>query len=236
MMRSDIKADQIYDRLRADFGGASPKASGYLSEYAFLRERALVLEAIGTEPGVTVDLACGAGLVTLPLLAKAGRRVVGVDFNAAACRQAGRNGIQAIRGDAFNLPLADAVADVVVNVEFAQQYDLQAIERMLHEVERVLRPSGRLVIVWSNRAALAHRIASAVLRVLDRLRGRASFALIGHAPSEIQAAGERSGLIPDQVFAICPPLRLRLRRVDGPLVGLIGSSFVAIFRKQASGE
>ena len=232
MTRGDARADGIYDRLRAEFGDASPKASGYVSEYSFLRERAIVLEAIGDEHGTIVDVACGAGLITLPL-AGAGRRVVGVDFNAAACGQAGRNGLGAVRGDAFNLPLADGIADVVVNVEFAQQYGPEAVRRMMHEAARVLRPAGRLVMVWSNRAALIHRAVFPAVRLLDRLRGRASLSLIGHAPSELRAMGERTGLALDETFAIFPPLRLRLRRIDGLLANLIGTSFVAVFRKRA---
>ena len=231
MIRAGIKADEIYDRLRAGFGEASPKASGYLSEYSFLRERELILEVVGDGPGTTVDLACGAGLITLPL-AKAGRRVVGVDFNAAACRQARRNGIEAIRGDAFSLPLTDDMADTVLNVEFAQEYELEAVKRVLHEAARVLRPGGRLVIVWANRRALVHRIASVVLGSLNRLRGRASFALTGHTPFEIRSGGEGAGLVLDETLAIFPPLRLRLRRIDGPLAGSIGSSFIAVFRKK----
>ncbi len=231
MIRADTGADAIYDALRGDFGESSARASGYLSEYSFRRERALILEVIGDERGTVLDIAGGAGLITLPL-AKAGRRVVGVDFNHAACRHARRNGIGAVRGDAFALPLADEMADVVLNVEFAQQYDLHAVELMLQEAARVLRPPGRLVIAWPNRAALVHRIASRVLRILNRLRGRASFTLNGHAPAEMRAAGERVALVLDDMFAIFPPLRLRLRRIDGPLVGLIGSSFIAVFRKQ----
>lgn len=230
MAQVDTRSDEIYDGLQADFGTVSPKAVGYLSEYSFLRERMMVLETVGDEPGVVVDLACGAGLITLPL-AKAGCRVIGIDFNAAACRQAKRNGIEAVRGDAFNLPLSDGMADVVLNVEFAQQYDLEAVERMLHEAARVLRPSGRLVIVWSNRAALVHRIVSAAWNLLNRLRGRAWFALIHHARSAMQAAGERAGLELGEVFAIFP--LSRPRRVEGPLVSLIGTSFVATFRKRS---
>ena len=231
MTHADVRADALYDGLRADFGEASPKALGYLSEYSFLRERALVLEVVGDEPGTVVDLACGAGLITLPLV-KAGCRVIGVDFNAASCRQAGgRNGLGAVRGDAFNLPLAGGTADTVLNVEFVQQYDFQAVERMLQEAARVLRPSGRLVIVWSNRKALVHRVLSAALRVLGRLRGRARFTLVNHAPLEMQAAGRRSGLELDKAFAIFPPLSLRFGRIDGSFVSLIGSSFVAVFRK-----
>ena len=231
MTRADTRADEIYNGLRTDFGEVSPKASGYLSEYSFLREREMVLEAVGDEPGTLVDLACGAGLITLPLV-RTGYCVIGVDFNTAACRQAGRNGLGAIRGDAFNLPLADAMADVVVNVEFAQQYGPEAVGCMLHEAARVLRPAGRLVIVWSNRTALIHRVASAVLHILNRLHGRASFALVNHAPLEMRVVGERAGFALDKVFAIFPPLRLRLRRADGPLASLLGSSFVAVFRKQ----
>ena len=54
-----------------------------------------------------------------------------------------------------------------------------------------------------------------------------------HTPLRIRAAGKRAGLRLDEVWAIFPPLRLRLRRADGPLADLIGSSFVAVFRKQA---
>ena len=232
MTRADIRKDDIYDGLRADFGESSPKASDYLSEYSFFSERALVLETVGDEPGTILDLACGGGLVTLPLV-EAGHRVIGLDFNKAACRQAKRNGIGAIRGNAFNLPLADGVADVVLNVEFAQGYELEAVGGMLHEVARVLRLGGRLVIVWGNRRALVHRIAGPVSQVLDRLRGRAVFvSLVHHSPAGIQTAGERAGLALDRMFAIFPPLRLRLHRDDGPLASLIGSSYVAVFRKQ----
>ena len=53
------------------------------------------------------------------------------------------------------------------------------------------------------------------------------------AELRIRAAGKRAGLRLNEVWAIFPPLRLRLRRADGPLAGLIGSSFVAVFRMQA---
>ena len=222
--------DRIYDGLIADFGNSGPKAYGYRSYYSFLRERTLVLEAVGDEPGTVVDLACGVGLVTLPLM-RAGQRVIGVDFHAALCRRARQNGLCVIRGDAFNLPLADDMADVVVNVEFAQQYDLPAVKRVLNETVRVLRPFGRLVLVWGNRTATVHRVASAMFDRLDRRRD--PFTLTAHTPSEIRTAAERAGLTLDEMYAIFPPFRLRLHRVDGLPARLMGSSFVAIFRKEA---
>ena len=232
-IRAEAEADEIYDRLRADHGEFSPKASGYLSERFFLRERTLVLKTVAGEPGVLLDVACGSGLVTLPL-AQAGRRVIGVDFNAAACREAKRNGLEAVRGDAFSLPLADAAVGLALNVEFIQQYRAGAVDLLLQEAARVLAPAGRLVIVWSNRRALVHQAATAALRILSRWRGQASmdFPLHHHSPAAMWAAGKRAGFRLERSFAVFPPLRLRLNRTRGLLVGLIGSSFVAVFQKR----
>ena len=219
----------FYDGLATRFGEASPSASGYMSDYAFARQRALVLDVVGGDPGPLVDLGCGAGLVTLPLVAS-GRRVVGVDFNAKACRRAGRNGLAAVRGDAFRTPLADGAADVVLNVGFAQQYGAEALDRLLREAARVLRPGGRLVIVWANRTALLRRTVSWCFRILDALRGRALPPLFSHAPAEMRAAAGRAALAPDRLFAVSPLARRRLR-ADGPLARLIGTTFVAILRR-----
>ena len=233
-IRADANADKIYDRLRTDYGEFNPKASGYLSERFFLQERALVLKTLANESGLLLDIACGSGLVTLPLV-QAGRKVVGVDFNAAACREAKRNGLQALCGDAFSLPLADAAVDSAINVEFAQQYQVGAVHLLLREAARVLVPGGRLVIVWSNRLAWVHRVATVALRILHRWRGRTSadLALHHHAAAEMRAAGKLAGLVAEQSFTIFPPLRLRLNRVPGLLTVMLGSSFVTVFQKRS---
>ena len=227
-----------YDALRQRFGENSARASDYLSERWFLRERAVVLQAVGGGSGTVLDIGCGSGLVTLPL-AQAGRRVIGVDLNRAACRQAGRNGLHAICGDASDLPLADAAVDAAVMVEMAQQCSAEVVERVLRETARVLRPDGRLVMVWSNRSAWVHRAAGAGLRLLARFRSSVRLDPahhihhIYHAPPRMRAAADRAGLALVEWFSIFPPWRMRLRGVDGPLVALIGSSFVAIFRKRS---
>lgn len=233
---TDTTAEQsaIYDGLAARFGEDSPAASGYVSDYAFARQRALVLDVVGDDPGPLVDLGCGAGLVALPLV-ESGRRVVGVDFNAEACRRAGRNGLAAVRGDAFCTPLADGAANVVLNVGFAQQYGDEAIERMLREAARVLRPGGRLVIVWANRAALLYRAVFRCFRLLDALRGRAALPMFFHAPAEMRAAAGRAALDTDRMFAVSPLARRRWR-ADGPLARLIGTTFVAVLRRPVGPE
>lgn len=232
MSRADAGKHRVYDRLRADFGEADPRVSGYVSKYLFFRHRALVLEVVGDASGTILDVACGAGLVTQPLL-EAGRRVVGVEFNATVCGDARRNGIEAVRGDAFALPLAEGMADVVLNVEFAQENRPPAVERLLREMARVLRPGGRLVMVWPNRRALVHRLFAPIVGVLERLRGRSSIVLYHHPVAGMRAAGEGAGLAVHGVSATFAPLGLRLRRSDGFLASLIGASFVVVFRKPA---
>lgn len=222
------RLNAFYDGLAARFGAASPSASGWRSDAVFLRQRALVLDVVGDDPGPLVDLGCGAGLVSLPLV-RSGRRVLGVDFNAEACRRARRNGLAAVRGDAFAVPLAGGAADVVLNVGFAQQYGADALGPLLREAARLLRPGGRLVIVWSNPAAPIRRTAAACFRVLDALRGRTTPALFAHDPAEMRAAAARAGLTADRVFAISPLSRRRLR-VDGLPASLIGTTFVAVLR------
>ena len=227
-----------YDALRQRFGENSARASDYLSERWFLRERAFVLRAVGDGAGTVLDIGCGSGLVTLPLV-EAGRRVIGVDLNRAACRQAGRNGLQALCSDASDLPLEDATVEAAVMVEMAQQCSAEVVEQVLREVARVLRAGGRLVIVWSNRSAWVHRAAAFGLRVLARFQSSVRFDPsyhihhIYHAPSRMRAAADRAGLALVEWFSIFPPWGMRLQGVDGPLVALIGSSFVAVFRKRS---
>lgn len=224
------EADGTYDVLRSRFGGASPKASGYRSGSSFYRERDLVLAVVGeAPPGAVLDLACGSGLVSEPLVHR-GVSVVGIDYNAAACAQARRGGILSARGDAFELPLADAAFDTALSVEFAQQYEPAAVQRLLAEAGRVLRPGGRLVLVWRNGRSWLHRSVHPVFALVDRLTGRAPLALHDHAPDEVTGWARVAGLVPERVAVLFPPLRWQSERLDGLPARLLGTSFLAVLR------
>ena len=227
--RADARANAIYDRLTDTFGDGSARAMGYVSEWSFMRERALVLDAVGIEPGTIVDIGCGHGPMSAPL-AQAGGQVIGLDYNARACSQAAHLGLKGVCGDAFDLPFADAAADLVLNVEMVQQYERGALPTLMNEAARVLRPGGRLVVVWGNRSALPHRLAYLAAPLLKR-RGL-TFDLVAHPPRHVREAAERAGLALDKWFAICPPLRWRLPSERGFLAYLFGTSFIAAFRKR----
>jgi SAM-dependent methyltransferase len=76
------------------------------------------------------------------------RLMVGVDLNLRAIECSQRRfrvpNLRFRRGDAENLPLADASFDAVINVESSHCYG--SMSKFLAEVRRVLRPGGRLLL------------------------------------------------------------------------------------------
>ncbi|MEZ3181852.1 methyltransferase domain-containing protein [Streptomyces pimonensis] len=111
--------------------------------YAPIREIGARLAA-GTEPerATVVDVGCGTGYYLAGVLDHLpGARGLGLDTSARALRSAARahDRAAAMAWDVFRpFPLADGTADVVLNV-FAP--------RNPAEFHRVLRPTGRLVVL-----------------------------------------------------------------------------------------
>ncbi|WP_051831692.1 putative RNA methyltransferase [Streptomyces violens] len=112
-------------------------------KYAPIRETLARLTA-GTVPeqGTIVDVGCGTGYYLAGVLNQLpGARGLGLDTSVRALRSAARvhERAAAAAWDVFRpFPLADGVADVVLNV-FAP--------RNPSEFHRVLRPTGRLIVV-----------------------------------------------------------------------------------------
>ena len=97
-----------------------------------------------------LDLGCGTGHSTLALAARAGR-VVGLDLTDAMlgearrlARERGTANASFERGDAEELPYADASFDVVTSRVSAHHYARP--RRAVQEAARVLRPGGLLVV------------------------------------------------------------------------------------------
>ena len=107
------------------------------------RRAAIAAAAIG--PGdLVVDLACGTGDLAA-LAARAGARVLGVDFAHAMLARAAGRGAELIEADAGALPLPAARVDVVL-CGFALR-NVTSIPLALAEAARVLRAGGRLVLL-----------------------------------------------------------------------------------------
>ena len=132
---------------------------GYLKRWhlappsaAHLTEAAAFVELSGIGPDALVlDLGCGHGRYSVGL-AGAGARVVGLDASSALLRrvqsQASDVGQRAswIRGDMRALPLRSAF-DLVLVVDAFGYFDSEGEDlNCLEEVQRVLKPGGRLIM------------------------------------------------------------------------------------------
>jgi len=102
----------------------------------------------GTDDPV-VDLGAGTGKLTAALIDR-GREVVAVDPSPEMLRVLRERlpDVTAHEGTGERLPLPDASAGVVL---VAQAWHWMDADRAIPEVARVLRPGGRLGLVWNER-------------------------------------------------------------------------------------
>ncbi|MEV4053721.1 class I SAM-dependent methyltransferase [Amycolatopsis sp. NPDC049688] len=113
---------------------------------AFDVDEPVVHDIVGALPaGVALDAACGTGRYAA-FLAGRGHRVIGVDGSPDMLARARTRvpGGDFLLGDLHRLPVADAGADLVV-CGLALTH-VPALEPVLAEFARVLRPGGHLVL------------------------------------------------------------------------------------------
>lgn len=118
------------------------------------RWRRFAVNAAAVQPGdIVVDVACGTGDLTQAFARTPASQVLGIDFTHAMLqvaqakrrRDQHRTKISYFEGDAMNLPLADACADVV-SIAFGIR-NVADPAKALREFARVLRPGGRLIVL-----------------------------------------------------------------------------------------
>jgi ubiquinone/menaquinone biosynthesis C-methylase UbiE len=129
------RAADVYERARPEY---PPEAVIWLAD------------RLGLRPGrVVVDVAAGTGKLTR-LLVPTGARVVAVE-PVAEMRRVLREAVpaaEALEGTAEELALADGAADAVTAAAAFHWFDRR---RALPELARVLRPRGRLAVVFNTR-------------------------------------------------------------------------------------
>jgi ubiquinone/menaquinone biosynthesis C-methylase UbiE len=126
-------------------------------------------QTLGLGPGKSVvDLGAGTGKFTPQLLAT-GASVVAVEPLDEMRTQLLRNipTVTALAGSAQSLPLADESVDAVL---CAQAFHWFASTVALHEIGRVLRPGGKLGLVWNVRDESVDWVA-AITRIVKPYEG-----------------------------------------------------------------
>jgi len=108
-----------------------------------------VLWLAGETPCDVVDLGAGTGKLTRSLAAL-GHHVVAVEPLGEMLDRlrAAIPGVTAVAGSAESMPLPDGAADVVACAQAFHWFDQEAA---LAEIARVLRPGGRIALVWNVR-------------------------------------------------------------------------------------
>jgi len=166
---------EYYDALRE--ANESPAFSARLHEYsAFAGGRVL-------------DIGCGNGYV-LSRYAAAGAHVCGVDLTTAAirlCRQ--RFALMNLPGEftvgnAERLPFPDATFDCVCSMGVLHHTPDTA--RAVAEVHRVLRPNGRVILMFYHRNSPQYRVKFPLMRWL---RGKS----IQQSINEVDGVGNPKG-------------------------------------------
>jgi SAM-dependent methyltransferase len=108
---------------------------------------AAALEPLRLAPGTDVlDLAAGTGKLTRALAAS-GATVIAVE-PVAQMRACLPSSVRALDGAAEAIPLDDGSVDLVTVAQAFHWFDGDAA---LAEIHRVLRPAGRLALLWNRR-------------------------------------------------------------------------------------
>jgi len=230
---ADPESNRVYDYLEQQFGREDPRSSGYRSVRSFEFEADVIRNVLRRYEGIVLDVACGHGLVSGPLIAQ-GRRVFGIDFNRTAISSAASKGLIAVRGDAFSMPFNKRSFDIVLLTEFIQQYNPEQSNRLIKELVRVIRPGGVLILIWRNGTSLMRRLITNTLKVVDLIRRRPALKLFDHHFSTVRGWGGKRGMDLISSLCICPVLRLTIPEAASFRSRLLGTSYLAVMRRNSA--
>ncbi len=110
----------------------------------FQERRAIIARAIkGTPPSQALDIGAGAGGNTAVLEA-AGWRATALEFSDAGVELAQARGLDVVQGDAREIPFPDDYFGLVVAYDVLEH--IEEDDKVVAEIARVVRPSGRVLI------------------------------------------------------------------------------------------
>jgi ubiquinone/menaquinone biosynthesis C-methylase UbiE len=146
---------------------------------------------LGENPATVLELGAGTGKLTR-VIVELGHDVHATDPDREmlALLEANLPGVRTAVASAEEIPLADASVDAVVAAQAFHWFDL---DRALPEIARVLRPGGRVCLVWNQRNEKIPwvRRLGAIIGTQEQLRD----------PAEALIFSERFGFVEDAEFS-----------------------------------
>ncbi len=129
------------------YDGISRLAAVSVGGEARFRQLALQNLKIYSDTQV-LDLCCGSGQST-QFLVKSSQNVTGLDASPLSLRRAQKNVPEASYVEAFaeKMPFADHLFDVVHTSAALHEMQPEQLQKIIHEVHRVLKPGGKFVLV-----------------------------------------------------------------------------------------
>lgn len=154
----------------SDYYSRNYEAPRNRHEFTLALRREACLEMLPAVQGRVLDLGCGPGAMTVPMIRR-GHRVVAVDFSTEMVAQAAKR-IRALgvepevaTADATALPFTAGCFAAVVTTGVLEYID--DLPRALAEISRVLEPGGTLIATMS----LPRRLERAAVRLAAFLKG-----------------------------------------------------------------
>jgi SAM-dependent methyltransferase len=174
------------DQHARSFGGVADAYDRGRPSYP--REAAAWL--VGDQPVTALELGAGTGKLTETLV-ELGHDVHATepDEQMLALLEQRLPDVRTSQASAEEIPAPDASYDVVVSAQAFHWFDL---DRALPEIARVLKPGGRLALVWNQRDERIPwvRKLGAIIGTQDQLR----------EPAEALVTSTRFGFVEDRVF------------------------------------
>ena len=176
------KKGMIYQREQYAKGGLGARYWDY-------RDKAALGHIAGDR---IVDIGCGEGITLEKLVTLyPDRQIVGIDSEPENIDICQKHGLPIQYGTVFDLPFEDNAIDCVLFFEVIEHLDEP--EKALAEIRRILKPGGRLILIFPNdRMFMISRLLTGMVKE--------AFYDAGHVmhwtPSKIRKALKASGFSP----------------------------------------
>jgi SAM-dependent methyltransferase len=219
-----------YYKLRSNYNPNDARSNGYRSHGYFKKEQAILLKEMDILSGTLLDIACGSGLMLLPLL-KENIDIVGVDYDLNACIAAKNNSLASIQGDVYLLPVKPGTIDYAISCQFLNQQEKNHVLPLLEEIYRVLKDGKRATLIWRNGDALIHRLATYLYGFISFLCNSQTFPYFNHPMFEVESHAKNIGFKICNKEVIFPTLSWRSKNTNGLASKIIGASFMLTIEK-----